>query len=63
MQKRLAFFAGTYDGNGLAEYDLRHRGSGELLGMAQHGFGSLRFASWFDTELIELCKEEATSRL
>ncbi len=59
MQKRLAFFAGTYDGNGLAEYDLRHRGSGELLGMAQHGFGSLRFASWFDTELIELCKGEA----
>ncbi|MBP9700246.1 ATP-dependent DNA helicase RecG [Candidatus Woesebacteria bacterium] len=63
MQKRLAFFASTYDGNGLAEYDLRNRGSGELLGMAQHGFGSLRFASWFDTEMISWCKEEAQSQL
>ncbi len=57
-QKRLGFFAKTYDGNKLAEYDLKQRGSGELLGVRQHGFDSLRFASWFDTALIDICKKE-----
>lgn len=55
---RLAFFAKSYDGNALAEYDLKHRGSGELLGIRQHGFDSLRFASWSDLKLIEMCKAE-----
>ncbi len=57
--KRLEHFAGTYDGNALAAYDLTHRGSGELLGLRQHGFGTLQFASWSDTKLIKMCKEEA----
>lgn len=61
--KRLHYFADNYDGNTLAEYDLKHRGSGELLGVRQHGFDTLRFASWFDTKLIELCKEEAAKYL
>lgn len=56
--KRLEYFAKTYDGNALAEYDLKHRGSGELIGIRQHGFDSLRFASWSDLKLIEECKEE-----
>jgi ATP-dependent DNA helicase RecG len=55
---RLQFFAKTYDGNALAEYDLKHRGSGELLGIRQHGFDALRFASWSDIQLIEKCKKE-----
>lgn len=58
--KRLSYFARTYDGSALAEYDLKHRGSGELLGVRQHGFEALKFASWFDTKLIEKCREEAT---
>lgn len=58
---RLHFFAKTYDGNALAEYDLKHRGSGELLGIRQHGFDALRFASWSDIALIETCKEELSS--
>ncbi len=57
--KRLSYFARTYDGNILAEYDLKNRGSGELLGVRQHGFDTLKFASWFDTKLIEECREEA----
>lgn len=62
-QKRLSFFAKTYDGNALAEYDLKHRGSGELLGIRQHGFDSLRFASWSDIQLIEQCKKEVNTIL
>ncbi len=58
INTRLNFFAKTYDGNALAEYDLKHRGSGELLGVRQHGFDALRFASWSDTQLIEDCKRE-----
>jgi ATP-dependent DNA helicase RecG len=53
VSKRLTYFANTYDGNSLAEYDLRHRGSGQLLGVKQHGFGELKFAEWSDSELIE----------
>ncbi|MEP7167395.1 MAG: ATP-dependent DNA helicase RecG [Candidatus Woesebacteria bacterium] len=55
---RLEFFAKSYDGNALAEYDLKHRGSGELTGIAQHGFDALKFASWSDLKLIEICKKE-----
>jgi ATP-dependent DNA helicase RecG len=58
VTKRLQYFSQTYDGNALAEYDLKRRGSGELLGTRQHGFGTLQFASWFDSELIELCRKE-----
>ncbi len=58
VNNRLHFFAKSYDGNALAEYDLKHRGSGELLGVRQHGFDALRFASWSDTALIEECKKE-----
>jgi ATP-dependent DNA helicase RecG len=58
VTKRLEFFSQQFDGNALSEYDLKRRGSGELLGARQHGFGNLQFASWFDAELIELCKQE-----
>ncbi len=53
---RLSYFAKTYDGNALAEYDLHRRGSGDLLGVKQHGFDSFRFASWFDHELFAAVK-------
>jgi len=58
VTKRLEFFSQQFDGNALSEYDLKRRGSGELLGARQHGFGNLQFASWFDHVLIELCKSE-----
>ncbi len=59
---RLTYFAKTYDGNALAEYDLKHRGSGELLGTMQHGFDTFQFASWSDIQLIETCKKELERR-
>jgi ATP-dependent DNA helicase RecG len=40
--ERVAAVCGTTDGFALAEHDLRLRGSGELLGTAQSGFGELR---------------------
>jgi ATP-dependent DNA helicase RecG len=40
--ERVAAVCGTTDGFELAEHDLRLRGSGELLGTAQSGFGELR---------------------
>ena len=37
----------------LAEKDLSNRGAGDLFGFQQHGFDSLRFASWTNIELIK----------
>jgi ATP-dependent DNA helicase RecG len=55
--KRLQKLEKETDGNILAEYDLKLRGTGELLGTRQHGFDALKFASWFDEGLIEECRE------
>ena len=36
-----------------AEKDLQNRGAGDLFGFQQHGFDTLRFASWTNLELIQ----------
>ncbi|PIR59327.1 MAG: DNA helicase RecG [Candidatus Pacebacteria bacterium CG10_big_fil_rev_8_21_14_0_10_56_10] len=51
-RQRLKYFTQTTDGNQLAEYDLKHRGAGNIFGTEQTGFGSLRFASWANLSLI-----------
>lgn len=60
--KRLQIMQTNATGNELAEYDLKLRGTGDLLGTRQHGWDTLRFASWFDHKLIEECKQ-AVSQL
>lgn len=50
--KRLEFFSQTNDGAAVAEFDLHRRGAGDLFGTKQHGFDTLRFASWTNTQLI-----------
>lgn len=55
--ERLKIIQQYSDGNTLAEYDLKLRGTGDLLGTQQHGWDSLKFASWFDEKLITACKE------
>jgi ATP-dependent DNA helicase RecG len=40
-------------GEKLALYDLDNRGPGELFGESQHGFFNLRFASIYDTDLLQ----------
>jgi ATP-dependent DNA helicase RecG len=58
--ERLKIIQQYSDGNTLAEYDLKLRGTGDLLGTQQHGWDSLKFASWFDEKLIVECKEAVT---
>ena len=50
----------TSDGFELAEYDLRQRGEGHILGDRQHGMPALRLASVLDdVELIEMTRADA----
>lgn len=53
VKKRLNMFAGTNSGFRLAEYDLQHRGSGNIFGTRQHGLSELKIASLMDAPLIE----------
>lgn len=52
VKDRLAYFVKETNGEKLALYDLENRGPGEMFGVNQHGFFSLRFASIYDTELL-----------
>lgn len=60
---RLKIIQQYSDGNTLAEYDLKLRGTGDILGTEQHGWDALRFASWFDEKLIAACKEAVLLRV
>jgi ATP-dependent DNA helicase RecG len=53
---RLNFFAKNLNGMRLAEYDLQHRGPGEVFGLRQHGFINLKIASLTNFHLIEKVK-------
>ena len=56
----MAAISSTTDGFELAEYDLRLRGEGHILGDRQHGLPALRLASVLtDGELIELARADA----
>ncbi|MCX7996881.1 MAG: ATP-dependent DNA helicase RecG [Patescibacteria group bacterium] len=61
--ERLRFFAATTSGMKLAEYDLEHRGAGEIYGTRQSGTEDLRFASLSDLPLIEHTRAAAESLL
>ncbi|MDO8848314.1 MAG: ATP-dependent DNA helicase RecG [Coriobacteriia bacterium] len=57
---RMEAIVATDDGFELAEYDLRLRGEGEVLGDRQSGLPGLRLASLAtDQELIEIAREDA----
>lgn len=57
IRSRLAYFVKETNGEKLALYDLDNRGPGELFGQSQHGFFSLRFASIYDTDLLQRTHE------
>jgi len=50
--KRLNFLTTNSDGQKIAEFDLKTRGPGEIFSTLQHGFPSLKLASFSDTLLI-----------
>lgn len=59
ITKRLQFFAKTNNGFELAEYDLKHRGSGDIFGLKQHGLSKLRIASFNDLPMVKLSGQAA----
>ncbi len=59
--KRLQFFAKTNNGFELAEYDLKHRGSGDIFGLKQHGLSKLRIASFNDLPMVKLSGHAANN--
>ena len=50
--ERLTYFCKTNDGFLLSEYDLKHRGSGQLYGTRQHGTSDLAIAVLSDSKLV-----------
>lgn len=52
IKERLTYFCSESSGFTLAEYDLKHRGGGDIFGTQQHGLSGLRFADWADMESI-----------
>ncbi len=58
--ERLSLFVRTTDGNKLAEYDLSHRGAGQMFGTKQHGYSDLKITSLSDYDLIKKTKSAAS---
>lgn len=58
--RRLKFFAQNNNGLKLAEYDLKHRGPGEIYGTKQHGVINLKVATFTDYQLIKKTKNAVT---
>jgi len=56
-QNRLKFMEKNSNGLKIAEYDLKTRGPGEAFSVVQHGFPSLKLASFSDVELINLSQK------
>jgi len=56
ITSRLIFFAKNNNGSKIAEYDLQHRGYGELFGTRQHGLFELKIAQLNDFATIKKTK-------
>ena len=54
---RLSFFASHSKGIDISEYDLQHRGAGEMYGTRQHGYSDLKIATLSDFPLIQKTRE------
>ena len=55
--RRLRYLEKNNDGFKIAEFDLKTRGPGETFSTLQHGFPSLKIASFSDLKLIESCQK------
>ncbi len=54
--RRLKYLEKTTNGFKIAQFDLKTRGPGETFSTLQHGFPSLKIASFSDLKLIETCQ-------
>lgn len=61
--KRLQYFVSNYDGEKLAEMDMKLRGPGQVWGHKQHGFFNLKLADIFDHKLVKQTYLAATATL
>lgn len=59
VTERLSFFEATSSGFDVAEFDLQHRGPGDVYGTTQSGMQQLRLATLQDHDLIRIAREEA----
>jgi ATP-dependent DNA helicase RecG len=59
FSKRLRFFSQTNNGMKLAEYDMEHRGVGDLYGTRQSGMDELQYADLTNLPMIEGTKKAA----
>ncbi len=57
--KRLKAMETIHNGPELADLDLLFRGAGDVFGVRQHGFPTLKIASFGDTHLLEQTKRAA----
>lgn len=59
-KKRLKLMEGISDGFKLSEEDLKLRGAGDILGLAQSGFNTLKFSDFAENEeMLELANQIA----
>lgn len=59
VTRRLKAMETMYLGSELAEYDLKHRGPGDMFGTRQSGTSLLKIASFADTIMIDKAKKAA----
>lgn len=52
-RERLEYFCHTASGFKVAEYDLHHRGAGDIYGTQQHGMSAFKIASLTNAQLVE----------
>lgn len=58
---RLTYFANHNKGIDISEFDLQHRGAGEMYGTKQHGYSDLKIATLTDYPLIQKTREAVKS--
>ncbi len=62
-EERLKYFASHSSGFEVAEYDLKHRGPGEVYGTKQSGIPIFKVANIYDLELLKEARKFAKSLL
>lgn len=57
IAQRLRMFSTTHDGFALAQYDLAHRGGGNIFGTQQHGYSPIALETLMNPQMIQNVQE------